>query len=91
MGDLTKEQKSILQDLEKKILTHFQIEGEALTKFYIAEDNLESMKQNVAKNLGEVDDSTKSYLTSLDNQKESLRLQAETIEKDRDSILQVSL
>lgn len=89
MGDLSKDQRNQMQELEKKILTHFQEEGESLTKYYIAEDNLENMKQNLAKTLGDVDEATKGYIVNLQNQKETLRLDSKKIEEKRQTLLDV--
>lgn len=90
MGDITGDQRKQMQEIEKKILSHFQEEGEMLTKCYIAEDNLENMKQNMAKSLGEVDEPTKDYMTNLESEKEKLEQECREVEKKRDGILQVN-
>jgi hypothetical protein len=43
-SDLTKKQSETIENFEKKILSHFQSENEALTKYYLAIDNIDNMK-----------------------------------------------
>ena len=52
--------------MEKLIFKHFQEEHEKKMKLYICEDNIDTIKHQIAQNQGEVDDSTSNYLSKLE-------------------------
>ena len=90
LPDLTEDEIDLIQDFEKRITSHFQIEREAFTKFFIAEDNLDNLRQSLAKSLSEIDDSTKQYLESLQNKMKNLESEKERVLEQRDILEKVN-
>lgn len=63
-------------------MKHFQEEHEQNIKFYVCEDNIDNVKQTIARNYGESDEATKTYLGNLESQKaEMLSKNNELVEK----------
>jgi methyl coenzyme M reductase subunit C-like uncharacterized protein (methanogenesis marker protein 7) len=87
---IDEKQIQMIQNLEKKIVQEFQNETEILTKFHIAEDNLDNLKQSLVKSLGKVDESTQSYLTSLKNKVNVLAEELERAKERREATVSVA-
>ena len=87
--NLNQSQRDKLERLEKRIMSHFQRESESLTKYFIAEDNLDNMKNNMAKSLGQADQATKEYIKTLIKQKDGLMQDTANIQSQRNDILDV--
>lgn len=75
-----------IQSMEKRIIQEFQVETEALTRYYSAEDNLDNLKQSIIKSLGKVDESTKSYMTNLKIMKQQREEELQRAQEKRETV-----
>lgn len=73
--------------MEKRIIQEFQNENEALTRFHLAEDNLDNLKQSLVKSLGKMDENTRSYFNNLKAKKQQYEEQLQRAQEQRESLL----
>lgn len=76
--------------MEKKIMSAFQNETEALTRLHAAEDTLDNFKHSLVKSLGKMDENIRAHLTTLKIRKQQCEEQVERVHDDREKILRVA-